>query len=306
MSLCRLDQIHSIPTIEDFLKAPVHPLRKKGGRRLKGMREYGRDCPVVSVITIVRNDEKMLPEAIVSVLNQTYHNIEYIVIDGASTDGTLDVIERFEDRIDLWISEPDSGTSDAFNKAVSMASGDFIFWLASDDWIEADFINTAVRTLLESGGDFVFGDMLMYKPGDPALLCKGRQDYAESIMSGCPFFNFPTMVIKKDAFHRIKLIDMSYKYVADYEWVLRLHLSGAKGFYSESIVVHRRVGGIGERYLIRSALEHLRLLKRHGLPKKKAMMHYLYLLLRSFAGNAARVLLPLTLHKKIKRAMGKP
>ena len=83
-------------------------------------------------------------------------------------------------------------------------------------------------------------------------------------------------------------MDTTYNLVADYEWILRLHLIGGKGFYDGSLVVHRRVGGIGEKYPIRSASEHLRILKRYGLPKFKAMAAYSCYLVRRGVGRIAR------------------
>lgn len=295
--------MNQVPTIDDYLKAPAHPLRHAGGRRSTVMREQDPQCPLVTVITIVKNGKETLPKTIMSVLKQGYVNIEYIVVDGASTDGTVDVIKRFDDKIDLWISEPDCGTSDAFNKAVSMAQGDFIFWLASDDLIDPDFIETAVQTLLRSGADFVFGNMVMYKHGDAVAVCKGDKNYAKSLMSGYPRFNFPSMVIKRECFQKVGLIDMTYKFVADYEWVLRLHLNGEKGFYTSSLSVHRRVGGIGESHPVRSVMEHLRLSRQYGLPATKALAAHLYYFVRGGVGHLAKLFLPDIIYKKLKRAV---
>jgi len=291
----------AVPTIDDYLKNNAHLLRYKGARRLIGKRQDDPQFPLVTVITIVRNGKKTLSQAIMSVLNQSYPNIEYIVVDGASTDGTLEVIKRFDDKIDLWISEPDSGTSDAFNKAISMAEGDFIFWLSADDWIVSDFIKAAVQSLLVSGADFVFGDMVMYEQENQAVVYKAEKNYTKSLMSGYPRFHFPTLVIKKECFQRVGLIDLTYKYVADYEWLVRLHLSGGRGLYVNSLIVHRRVGGLGEKYLFRSALEHLRLLRKYRLPKSKAMGIYLYYFMCKRLGGFSKVLLPTLFYKKLKR-----
>src|SRR5207248_542103 len=104
------------------------------------------DVPLVTVFTVVRNGQDLLARAIRSVAAQTYLNIEYIVVDGASTDGTLDVIKSFDSHVDYWISEPDLGPGDACNKAITLASGEFLFWLSSDDWIDPDYIQMAVKT----------------------------------------------------------------------------------------------------------------------------------------------------------------
>ena len=297
--------MNRVPTIDDYLKVSAHPLRQVGGRCKAVKWRCDSSHPLVTIFTAVRNRKDTLPKTIKSVLSQSYPNIEYIVIDGASIDGTLDVLRQFDDKIDLWISEPDCGTSDAFNKAISIAKGYFIFWLSSDDWINPDFIETAVQALLESGAYFVFGDMVMYKHGDPAVLYKGDKNYVKSLMSGYPHFNFPTMIVKRECYQNLGLIDMTYNYVADYEWTLRLHLHGGKGFYNSSLSVHRRVGGIGESHPVRSVLEHLRLSRQYGLPATKAVTAHLCYFIRGRVGYLAKLFLPDIIYKKLKHVVRK-
>lgn len=295
--------MNRVPTIDDYLKVSAHPLRQVGGRCKAIKWRCDSAHPLVTIFTAVKNRKDTLPQTIISVLNQSYPNIEYIVVDGASTDGTLEVIKQFDDKIDLWISEPDCGTSDAFNKAISMAQGDFIFWLSSDDWINPDFIETAVQTLLKSGADFVFGDMVMYNNGDADAVCKGDKDYAKSLMSGNPHFNYPSMVIKRECFQKLGLIDTTYRIINDYEWTLRLHLHGGKGSYNSSLLVHRRVGGFGENHPVRSVLEHLRLSRQYGLPATKAVAAHLYYFVRRGVGHLTKLFLPEIIYTKLKRAV---
>ena len=122
-----MNHVNRAPTIDDYLKVPAHSFRQAGGCRSAIKRQSSPERPLVSIITIVLNRKETLPKAIMSVLNQSYPNFEYIVVDGASTDGTLEIIKQFDDQIDLWISEPDRGTSDAGNKAISRARGDMVF-----------------------------------------------------------------------------------------------------------------------------------------------------------------------------------
>ena len=298
-----MNNVERVPTIDDYLKASAHPLRQAGGCRSAIKREYDPEGPLVTVITIVRNRKETLPQTITSVLNQSYANIEYVIVDGASTDGTIEVIKQFDGKVDLWISEPDRGPTDAFNKGISLARGDFIFWLSSDDWIDPDFIETAVQTLLRSGADFVFGNMAMYKNGDPACIFKGDKDYAKLLTSGSPDFNFPCMIIKKECFQNVGLFDMTYKYTSDYEWLLRFHQYGGKGHCENSLIVHKRTGGIGESHPFQSALEQLRILRQYGLPTTKAAATHLYSFVRMGVGHLAKLFLPDIIYKKLKRAV---
>lgn len=107
--------------------------------------------PLISIITVVFNGENHLEETIKSVINQTYENIEYIIIDGGSTDGTLEIIKKYEDRLAYWISEKDAGLYDAMNKGVKLITGDFVNFLNADDTIYAkDTIENIVKHINDS------------------------------------------------------------------------------------------------------------------------------------------------------------
>lgn len=120
---------------QNLTKLPPHPLRKgEGGLRTKGYHKTScQSKPLLSIITVVLNDEDYLEKTIQSVINQTYSNGEYIIIDGGSTDATLDIIKKYEDYIDYWVSEPDEGISDAFNKGLNLCAGRWVYFLNSGD-----------------------------------------------------------------------------------------------------------------------------------------------------------------------------
>lgn len=106
----------------------------EGGLRTKGyFKNSHKDKPLISIITVVYNAEKYLEETINSILNQTYDNIEFIVIDGASTDSSLEIIKKYEDQIDYWVSEPDKGMYDAIKKGFNLSRGEILSWLNADD-----------------------------------------------------------------------------------------------------------------------------------------------------------------------------
>jgi len=140
-----------------------YPDKIEGGLRVKGgVRKISRrDEPLISVITVVRNGEDGIEGTVRSVIDQSYENIEYIVLDGASSDGTLDIVKRYEGRIDYWMSEPDSGVYDAMNKAVRVASGDWIYFLGAGDILLNHLGRVAER--LKDDRTIYYGDVYMPK-----------------------------------------------------------------------------------------------------------------------------------------------
>jgi len=259
----------------------------------------------------VRNGKDSLPATIQSVLSQTYPNIEYVIVDGASTDGTVEIIRSHDDRIDRWVSEPDRGTSDAMNKAISLARGEYVSWLASGDWFDPYFVDTAVRILLQSGADFVFGDLRTYKGdvlvqhvnGDPS---DADAATPEARLLGYPTLvtrTSPTMVTKRACFQRIGLFDLSYQVRNDFDWILRLHRSGGRGAYDGRLIAHFSLGGVSDSGSdFAHIFENLRILRRHGLLTARTAAPYVYRLMRYSVGHVAGWLLPEMIRRKVKRA----
>ena len=114
------------------------------------------NSPLISIITVVYNGSKTLKQTIDSVLSQNYKNIEYIVIDGGSNDGTLDIIKKYESHINYWISEPDKGLYDAMNKGISAAKGVLIGMINSDDWYELNAVELIVKAYIENPSKLIF------------------------------------------------------------------------------------------------------------------------------------------------------
>jgi glycosyltransferase involved in cell wall biosynthesis len=110
-----------------------------------GVQKNNKTGPLISVLIVVFNGEQFLEEALLSVFNQTYSNIELIVMDGDSIDGTVDILKKFDDSIDYWLSEPDAGQSDAFNKGFSLCNGDLLTWLNADELYTPNAIKNIVE-----------------------------------------------------------------------------------------------------------------------------------------------------------------
>jgi len=162
-SFDKYSRVFSLSTRLEHLSRISHPNRFEGGLRVRGKNQKKSEPgkPLLSVITVVRNGEEHLERTIRSVINQSYDNIEYIIIDGASTDGTVDIIKKYEDLIDYWMSEPDSGVYDAMNKGVAIAKGDWVYFLGCSDILLDNLIYIANK--FKDGDAIYYGDVYMPK-----------------------------------------------------------------------------------------------------------------------------------------------
>lgn len=162
------------PECENRIVLPPNPRRKgEGGLRLSGylkvpafastegvvLEDTSKFHPLVTIITVTRNCAKTLEESMISVINRRYDNIEYIVVDGGSTDGSIEIIRKYEYAIDYWISEPDAGIYDAMNKALDLALGDRIYFLGGDDILVTNL--EAFVPLFKNRRVIYYGDVYM-------------------------------------------------------------------------------------------------------------------------------------------------
>lgn len=224
-----------------------------------------QDQPKVSLITVVLNGGEALARTFDSVFAQTYQPIDYIVIDGGSTDGSVDLIKRHHERIAFWVSEPDSGISDAFNKGIAAAKGEYIGLLNADDWLSPHQIEEAVRALETSNAGFAFGDLLYHAPsGETLHKIHGDPGYGSKIKSLMPALNHPSMLAKRQVFDEIGGFDQRYHVAMDYDWALRAHLAGHKGVYSSKIIGHMTLNGTSDRQFIEGLKEVRQIAIRHG------------------------------------------
>ena len=277
--------------------------RIEGGLRSKG-RFYKKSepgMPLVSIITVVRNGIKHLEQAIQSVLNQTYDNIEYIIIDGGSTDGTLDIIHSYDNQIAYWVSEPDEGISDAFNKGIANSAGNIIGIVNADDWLSENQIETGVMALVQSSADFVFGNLLFHDSnGEIKYKMYGDPDYANIITSKMPYLCHPTVLAKRAAYEKIGLFDVKLNIAMDYEWLLRLHKQGGKGMYVKNLTGHMRVLGASDISYLKALGEVRKITIRYGQSVIKADMLYLFRIAKGTIRRSLEKWLPNWFYNRIR------
>jgi glycosyltransferase involved in cell wall biosynthesis len=226
----------------------------------------------VSVVTVVYNGASTLERTILSVLGQTYAPIEYIIVDGGSTDGTLAIIRRFEARLARWLSEPDNGISDAFNKGIGLATGDYVALINADDWMEPDQIARGVAALeADQGAAYAFGDCIVTGlEGETLYRINGNPHYAAEIAHRMPELAHPSVLARRSAYARFGGFDRDLRYAMDYEWLLRLHVQGAHGTYVPGMVAHMSQGGESDSGHRQALLEVEAASVRHGYPAWRA------------------------------------
>lgn len=288
------------PTFADYRARPPHPQRKSGGKRPR--LESDNNTPLVSLVTICRNAATTLPRTLDSVRAQTYPNIEYIVVDGASTDETLDILRANEDIITLWISEPDRDISEAVNKALSMATGEIIIQLWSDDWLEKDFSQISVDTLNIHNVDFIYGDLLASKDGKIEFLAKSSADYASKISYMFPI-RTPSLTVTKNFLNTVGPYSEIISVSNDYEWLLRAHTIGLSGIYEPKLIVHYSLCGWSSNNFLTGLWQAFYVAWVYNGPKTKIIQSYMNFLFRHLAKTAlAKFLSPGTM-KALKSAL---
>jgi glycosyltransferase involved in cell wall biosynthesis len=194
-----------------------------GGLRTKGItRESQENMPLITVITVVRNGEKTLEQTILSVINQTYTNIEYIIVDGASTDGTLDIIRTYEDRIDYWISDPDGGIYYAMNKGIELATGEWInFMNSGDGFYDNKTVGLIIQYIIKNDNYAVFyGNTQVYFESGSNIIKPVQMVHNKmNRMDFCHQSSFTKTSILKG-----RHFDTKYKIASDYDFFRYLYL----------------------------------------------------------------------------------
>lgn len=224
----------------------------------------------VSIITSCFNRKETIRGAIESVLAQDYQDIEYIVVDGASTDNSLDIINEYKERIDIIVSEPDHGMYEAINKGIRMATGEIIGLVHSDDFLYDNHVITdVVRKFEETGADFIYGDGVFVNNQDiqkPVRNWIGGFYCRWKVRCGWLPLH-PTCYIKRDVMLREGLYDESFKIAADTDLLVRyLYKVHLKVKYLHRRIIRMRMGGLSTDSQKRKQMwdEDIRLYTAHG------------------------------------------
>lgn len=249
---------------ESMLFLPTHPQRKgEGGLRRQGYFKAGgctdngvdgvKIKPLITAITVVFNGAKTLEQTILSVIKQSYDNVEYIIIDGGSTDGALDSIQKYEHAIDYWVSEPDTGIYDAWNKGVRCANGEWICFLGADDYLHNTHVLEEMAVVLATAVPryrIVYGQVVVVDEHGTEIDRLGELPWGKvksRFMGGAYCLPTPGVMHHRSLFELFGPYDNSFKIAGDYELLLRELKTNEPKHAPEIIVADMQYGGISSR-----------------------------------------------------------
>ncbi|HQD27131.1 glycosyltransferase family 2 protein [Methanoculleus thermophilus] len=217
------------------------------------------DCKI-SIITVCFNCEELIDRTIKSVVEQSYTNIQYIIIDGLSSDRTLEIVKKYEKYIEILVSEKDDGIYDAMNKGLKYATGDLVYFLNAGDYLyNSDVLkNIAERFCADPDNDIFYGDYIYYDVVDEQRCSSYRTGIQDLIRRG---YCHQTTFAKRSTFTKYGGFNTNYKIYADFDWLLRVLIgSGQSMKYIGIPVVYYLKGGESENQIITNYLERIKVI----------------------------------------------
>ncbi|HET7766016.1 MAG TPA: glycosyltransferase family 2 protein [Burkholderiales bacterium] len=221
--------------------------------------------PRVSIVTVALNSREHIEDTIRSVLSQHYPSIEHVIVDGGSTDGTLDVIRAYEKSLASWTSGPDRGIADAFNKGLEATSGDYIQFLNSDDWLaDPEAVSRAMQAATRSGfPEIVFGDCDVVDRDTGGLLRRLDHGWSPVAFRFGRMINHPALFTHRSYFRKYGEFDLSYRISMDFELMLRGALR-SRVVHVPSVITCMRAGGVSMGNREAAVEEIIRAMKKNG------------------------------------------
>jgi glycosyltransferase involved in cell wall biosynthesis len=245
---------NSVDDIKARLKTPDSDQKiAEGGLRFQGFfKKESEEKPIITVVTVVYNGAEFLEDTIKSVIEQTYDNVEYIIVDGGSTDGTVDIVRKYEHAIDYWVSEPDKGIYNAMNKGIDLGGGDWVnFMNAGDRFYKSNTIFDVVNEFKHSS-DFVilYGHHEVRYPDKKKLVKAGLMN---QLWRGSQFSHQSAFILL--SYHKKNPYNLCRKIAADFEFFYHTYRSDKKIVCLPDIISSITSGGISDIKRIDSILE---------------------------------------------------
>ena len=232
----------------------------------------------ISIVTAVYNNREVVVDAIESILTQSFSNVELVLIDGGSTDGSLDALAIYRDRISVLVSEPDGGIYDALNKGIRLASGDVVGFLHSDDLLADEHaLKRVADAFADPDVDAVYGDLVYVRRSDPTEVVRywraGEFKIDNLRWGWMP--PHPTFYVRRHLYERLGGFDVTYRIAADYDCMLRFLTHGVRVKYLPHLLVKMRMGGASNRSIgnmLLKSREDYRALAQNGIGGIRALI----------------------------------
>ncbi|HAJ80184.1 MAG TPA: glycosyl transferase [Fibrobacteres bacterium] len=231
--------------------APNDRRQGEGGLRKQGIFKSSLpEKPLVSILTVVFNGVGFIEDTILSIISQDYENLEFIIIDGGSIDGTVDIIKKHEHAIDYWISEPDKGISDAFNKALILTMGDYVNFQGAGDYLLSDSVVSEMMQGVDADNDMlVCGRIQRVSECGKQMLWVAPKRYTGKFDKRSLLFRMSlphqALFTHKKMFERYGLFDVNNSFCMDYEHLLRAYKNFPKVTLKNILFSAWREGGVG-------------------------------------------------------------
>ena len=232
----------------------------EGGMRTKGKYKASIDgLPLVSIITVCLNSAKTIKQTIESVLSQTYTNIEYIIVDGASGDETLDIITSYEDSIDYYVSESDDGLYDAINKGIGLSTGEYILILNSDDWYTADCVESLIKAKRYSNADIISALAEYVNQEGETVEIMRSMPFDSSVRLRMPL-RHETMLISAAIYDNVGPYSLDYKIISDFDFTIRAFEKNYSHYEIPRPLLYFRNTGVSNQEMNKLIDEHFKLI----------------------------------------------
>jgi glycosyltransferase involved in cell wall biosynthesis len=236
------------------------------------------ETPKITIITVVFNDENNIEKTILSVISQAYENLEYIIVDGGSTDRTLDIISKYDKLISSFISEPDDGIYHAMNKGIDLATGEWILFLNSSDMLFDSQVLKKINFIQPQTVQIIYGDVETRYSDFSSFYKAGNLDklpYSMQFSHQSTFF--------KTSLHKNNKYSIEYKLASDFHFILSQYLLDPEQFLYQPIVVSSvSTGGVSDRKTYFSIVERWKIVKSFKLDDLSVKRYYYFALLLQF------------------------
>lgn len=233
--------------------------------------------PKISIITVTFNSEKYLEKTINSVLSQDYSDFEYLIIDGGSSDGTVDIIKKYENSIDYWVSESDKGMYDALNKGIKASLGKIIGQINSDDKYSPSVLSRVASVYEEEKFDLLYGDTVIINDSDDEIGYISASPW-RNMYYGNPGFLHSACFFSKDIIVELGMYDLTYRIASDIDLLQRVHKNSSKIKIINKPYSEQRVGGMSHSGIgpYKGFWEYKKISVKNGLNPIKGFAYFIF------------------------------